>query len=154
MRRIRRIFVAVKDPTAKALPALEKAAQLAGALGAELVLFQAIAEPLYLEADVARLGGLTGIERKTRATAIARLEARALQLRSLGLRVSVSAEWDYPAYEAVVRAAARAGADLIVAERHAGRHLAAWLLQRSDRDRKSTRLNSSHLKLSRMPSSA
>jgi len=132
MRRIRRILVAVKDPTAKALPALEKAGHLARALDAELALFHAIAEPLYLEADVARLSGFTGSEHKTRAAAITRLEARALPLRSLGLRVSVSAEWDYPAYEAVVRAAARAGADLIVAERHAGRHLASWFLHLND----------------------
>jgi len=131
-RRIRRILVAVKDPTAKALPALEKAGQLARALDAELVLFHAIAEPLDLEADVAGPGDLTGGERKTRAAVVARLEARALPLRSFGLRVSVSAEWDYPAYEAVVRAAARAGADLIVAERHGGRHLAAGLLHLTD----------------------
>jgi universal stress protein E len=46
--------------------------------------------------------------------------------------VSVSAEWDYPAHEAVVRAAGRARADLIVAERHAGRHFAAGLLRLTD----------------------
>src|SRR5215469_6525804 len=120
MRPIRRILVAVKDPTARALPALEKAGQLARALDAELVLFHAFGEPLDLEADVARAGGLTGSERKTRAAAVARLEARAQKLRSHATRVSVSAEWDYPAYEAVLRAAARTSADLIVAERHAG----------------------------------
>jgi len=132
MRPIRRILVAVKDPTAKAVPALEKAGQLARALDAELVLFHAFGEPLDLEGYVARPGGLTGSERRMRAAAVARLEARALPLRSLGLRVSVAAEWDYPAYEAVLRAAARAGADLIVAERHAGRHLAASLLHLTD----------------------
>jgi hypothetical protein len=36
------------------LPALAKAAVLARAFDAELVLFQAIATPLYLETEVAR----------------------------------------------------------------------------------------------------
>ena len=75
MRRIRRILVAVKDPTAKALPALEKAGQLARALDAELVLFHAFGERPDLEADVARPGGLTGSERRMRAAAVARLAA-------------------------------------------------------------------------------
>jgi len=132
MRHIRRILVAVKDPAAKALPALEKAAELARALHAELVLFHAIATPLYLETDVARLGGLSEIERGARDAALARLERRAHRLRSLGIPVSVSAEWDYPAYEAVLRAASRAGADLIVAERRPGRRLAAWFLHLND----------------------
>jgi len=42
MRRIRCILVAVKDPTAKSQPALAKAAQLARALDAALVSFQAM----------------------------------------------------------------------------------------------------------------
>jgi universal stress protein E len=46
--------------------------------------------------------------------------------------VSALAEWDYPAHEAVIRAAVRVGAGLIVAERHAGRHLAAGLLRLTD----------------------
>jgi universal stress protein E len=132
VRRIRTLLVAVKDPAAKVLPALEKAAQLARALGAELVLFQALDTPLYRWADVARRGGLTRVERHARAAALAQLEGRARGLRSLGSRVSVTVAWDYPAYEALVRAASRAGADLIVAERHAGRHLAAGLLHLTD----------------------
>jgi len=132
MRRIRCILVALKDPAAKTLPALAKAAQLARALDAELVLFQSIAAPLYLETDVAALRSVVGIERSARAACRARLEARARALRRLGIKVSVSAEWDYPAYEAVIRAASRAGADLIVAEQHAGRHVAAGLLHLTD----------------------
>ena len=130
MRRIRRILVAVKDPAAKVLPVLAKAAQLARGLDAELVLFHAIAAPLYLEGDLA--GSRSAIERSTRAACLAQLEVRALRLRSLGISVSVSAEWDYPAYEAILRAASRAGADLIVAEQHAGRHIAAGLLHLTD----------------------
>jgi universal stress protein E len=132
MRRIRCILVAVKEPAAKSLPALGKAAQLARSLAARLVLFQAIDEPLYLEDDFARLRSVRDIERSTRQSCLARLERHAQRARRLGIRVSVSAEWDYPAYEAVVRAANRVGADLIVAERHAGRHIAAGLLHLND----------------------
>jgi hypothetical protein len=132
MPRIRRILVAVKDPTAKALPALVKSAQLARALDADLVLFQALDAPFQLESEVARHRRLIGIERSERAATLARLEKRARALRRRGIRVSVAAHWDYPAYEAVIRAAGRAGADLIVAERHAGGHLAAGLLHLTD----------------------
>jgi universal stress protein E len=132
MRRIRCILLAVKEPAAKSLPALGKAAQLARSLAARLVLFQAIDAPLYLEGDFARLRSIRDIERSTRESCLERLERHAQRARRLGIRVSVSAEWDYPAYEAVVRAADRVGADLIVAERHAGRHIAAGLLHLND----------------------
>jgi universal stress protein E len=132
MRRIRRILVAIKDPSSRALPALGKAAQLARALDAQLVLFQALTTPLNLGSDLLPRGTLRQIERDARASDQVRLERHAQRLRSSGLRVTALAEWDYPAHEAVIRAAARAGADLIVAERHAGRHLAAGLLRLTD----------------------
>jgi len=132
MRRIRRILVAVKDGAGNAPPALGKAAQLARALAAELVLFQAIDTPLSLEDQLARVRGLTDIERGKQEACLTRLERQARRLRRLGIRVNVAAEWDYPAYEAVVRAAARVDADLIVAERHPGRHVAASFLHLTD----------------------
>ena len=116
----------------RTLPALAKAAQLAQALDAKLVLFHALATPLYLESDLEQLRDLNGIEQRTQAAARERLENLARRLRRHGIEVSVSAEWDYPVYEAVIRAARRAAADLIVAERHAGRHLAAGFLHLTD----------------------
>ena len=124
MRRIRRILIAVKDPAARALPALGKGAQLAGALDAELIVFHALAAALPL-------GGADAAHR-VRAACLARLERRVRRLRRSGLRVRVAAEWDYPVYEAIVREAQRQHADLIVAERHAGWHLAAGFLQLTD----------------------
>jgi universal stress protein E len=132
MRRIRRILVAIKDGAGKASPALGKAAQLARSLDAELVLFQAIDTPLLLGNHLVRVRGLTDIERGKQEACLARLERQAKRLRRLGIRVRVSAEWDYPAYEAVVRAADRLGADLIVAERHSGHHVAASFLHLTD----------------------
>jgi len=132
MRSIRRILVAIKDPAAKSLPAVAKAAQLARALGAEVELFHGIATPLYFDAYTSFNGGLKGIERSTRSKCLEQLEAIATRVRRQGIKLAVAAEWDYPVYEAVVRRASHIKADLIVAERHAGRHVAAGLLHLTD----------------------
>jgi universal stress protein E len=133
MHGIRRILVAVKDLSRNSQPALTKAAQLARGLGAELILFHAISEPLALDADVALLNdGLADIERSSRQEVLARLEVIAGRLRRRGVRASISAQWDFPVYEAILREACRIGADLVVAEQHARSHLAAGLLRLTD----------------------
>jgi universal stress protein E len=136
MAAIRRILAAVKDPGARRLAGVRKAARLAAALGAELVLFHAIAEPLYVggvDGNVALLyDNPPDIEKRTREAQREQLERIARRLRRAGLQVTVSVEWDYPAYEAIVREACRIGAGLIVAEQHPGRHLAAGLLHLND----------------------
>jgi len=48
------------------------------------------------------------------------------------IKVNVAAEWDFPAYEAIIRRANRIKADLIVADQHDGRRLAAGLLHLTD----------------------
>jgi universal stress protein E len=48
------------------------------------------------------------------------------------MNVSVAADWDFAGYEAIVRRAERTGADLIVAECHAGQHIGAGLRRLSD----------------------
>jgi len=133
VRPIRRILVAVKDPAARMRPGIAKAAQLAGPLGAELVLFHAISAPLCLEGDLSLLNeGLAAAEQRVRTACRERLERIARRLRGKGVKVACAVQWDYPVYEAIIREAARTGADLIVAERHAGRHIAASLLQLTD----------------------
>ena len=133
MPHIRRILVAVKDGASGACPAMSKAAHLARALGAELVLFQAISAALQLPGDLAvRPDSFAFAARRGRDACLEQLERIARRLRRAGLEVSVSAEWDFPAYEAVIREAARRRADLIVAERHKGGHLAASLLHPTD----------------------
>lgn len=132
MNEIRRILVAIKDPNAKKLPAVAKASQLARACGAELILFQSIALPVYIEGDLSCMrAGLADAERCTGEACEAALEAIARRLRRKGLQVSVSAQFDYPIYEAVIREATRLKADLIVAEQHHG-HRAASLLHLVD----------------------
>jgi universal stress protein E len=132
MRSIRRILVAVKDPGAKSLPAVDKGAELAHALGADLELFHGIATPLAPDTSVYMDGGLAEVERMMRAKYLAQLEALAVPLRRDGLNVNVSTEWDFPVYESIVRQAQRVEAGLIVAECHAGRRFAPWLVHLTD----------------------
>jgi universal stress protein E len=123
----------MKDPGARALPALAKASQLAKALGAELVLFHAISAPLRLEGDLSFLSdGLAAAERTAGMASRERMERIARRLRRKRIKVTASVRWDCPVYEAIIREACRVGADLIVAERHAGRHFGARLLRLAD----------------------
>ena len=129
---IRRILVAIKAPWRRSLPEVRKAAQLAHALGARVQLFHALSDPLYI--DAAEAGGvmLTNLERAAHARVAKRLEKVAGQLDKAGVRAESAVRWDFPAHEAVVRAARRFGADLIVAERHPTRHHLPWLLRFTD----------------------
>jgi universal stress protein E len=132
MRPIRRILVAVKDPKAKSLPAIAKAAQLARATGATLELFHAISDAVFIDALGAADRSLGEFEARSTERYVGQLEALAAPLRRRAIKVSTRADWDYPIYEAIVRRAAAIKADLIVAERHATKHVAPWLLRFTD----------------------
>jgi universal stress protein E len=132
MQRIRRILVAVKDPQAKSLPAVLKAAQLARAWDAELELFHGLATTLYTDIFSLQNTSLADMERGMRAQQLRPLEGIAARLRRHGISVTVSAEYDFPVYEAIVRRARLIKADLIVAECHAGRRVVPWLLHLTD----------------------
>lgn len=129
---IRQILVAIKDPDAKSLPSVTKAARLAKGFGAKLILFHAITDLvsadayLWAQADVKRL------RRDMLARYQKRLETLAEGPRAQGLDVRICAAWDYPPHEAIVRHARKHKADLIVAECHAGRRAAPWLLHLTD----------------------
>jgi universal stress protein E len=132
MTKFHRILVAVKELSGKPLPAVLKAAQLARAYGAELELFHALTSPLYTASDSVRGRGLDSLEQDLRQKARRRLEAIADQLRTHSIKVTVSAEWDYPGHEAIVRRAQAIKADLIVASVHTGKHRMPWLLRLTD----------------------
>lgn len=129
---IRRILAAVRNPEAPLLPGVAKATQLARAFGAELELFHAIDAGVYVDMLGTAVSGLPQLEDEERDHYRQRLERIAARARLHAPRVSVSAEWDYPCYEAVVRRALASGADLIVAECHPGRHRAQALLRLTD----------------------
>jgi universal stress protein E len=130
MRPIRRILVAVKNTRQKSFPALAKAATLARALDARLELFHGLSGPVAFEAFTDH--ALAKFQDAERARHRRRLEAMAEPLRRQGIEVSTAVEWDYPSHEALVRRALRTRADLIVAGRHATRHVAPWLLRYTD----------------------
>ena len=132
MKSICRVLVGVRDLESRALPAVRKAAALAEAFGAELVLFHAMAVPVTALPLVYRAGGFRKFERGLKQAAVSLLERIAEPLRSDKLAVRVEADWDYPVHEALVRQARRIKADLVVAHAHAGLRLAPWLLHLTD----------------------
>jgi universal stress protein E len=129
---IHRILVAIKELNSKSLPAVLKAAQFARGYGAQVELFHALTSPLYADPIAIRNQSLNVIEQTLRQKALRRLETIADRLRTHSIKVTVSAEWDYPCHEAIIRRAQAIKADLIVASRHAGRHRASWLLRLTD----------------------
>jgi universal stress protein E len=132
MRAIRTILVAVKDPGSKSLPAVIKAAQIAHAWGAQLELFHGINTTLYTDISRLQSESLADVESDIRAQHLNALDRIADRLRAHGINVTISAEHDFPVYEAIVRRARLINADLIVAECHAGRRIAPWLLHLTD----------------------
>src|SRR5688572_13692387 len=113
MNPIRRVLVGIKDPGARSSPAVHKAASLAEAFGAELVLFHAIAVPVAAEPYLYKEGGLDSLEKELRQSHLDRLERRAARLRNGKLKVRADADWDYPVHEAIVRHARKIEADLV-----------------------------------------
>ena len=122
----------MKDPWARTLPAVDKAAQLARAFGARLELFHSMSDPVYI--DVAEVHGqdLASLEGAQRNRVLARLELVAKRLGRRGLSANVAVEWDFPPHEAVIRSAHAFKADLIVAERHPTAHHLPLLLRFTD----------------------
>jgi universal stress protein E len=132
MRSVRRILVAIKDCAAGSTPALVKAAQLAKGFGAQIELFHGITAPMYVDGYHLAGGELPQWEHTLRSRVLAQLEKLAEKLRRDDIKVTVAAEWDFPAYEAIVRHANKIRTDLIVADQHPGRHTAAGLLHLTD----------------------
>ncbi len=132
MKKLKRILVAVKSPGSRRQIAVQKAAQLAAATGAEVELFHALSQPVYADPYSAQLKSLKQTQAEIRSRAEAQLRSLATPLKASGIKVSISTEWDFPVYEALVRQARRSKSDLVVAERHATRHLLPWLLRFND----------------------
>lgn len=131
-RPIRRILVAVKGGHGRASPILRKAAGLARSMGARLELFHAITEALTVDILTLADHNAEKLQTDEQRRRLKRLESLAAPLRHKGLVVDTAVDWDHPAHEAVIRQARRTRADLIVAERHAGGHVAPWILRYTD----------------------
>jgi universal stress protein E len=129
---IRRILVAIRTLDANSLPAVLKAAQLARACRATLEIYHCLDTPLYIGLENMGDRSLPDTEQDLQRRTVRRLEAIAGKIRRPGIKVTVRAEWDFPAYEAIVRRALRVKADLIVASAHAGRHRLPALMRLTD----------------------
>jgi len=129
---IERILVAVKNPDAKSLPAVAKAIQIARPLDIPIELYHVIDSPLFID-QVGIVGEtIADVARVSQDTWRLKLEGIATRVRRHGVAVSTAADWDFPAYEAIVRRALRIGADLIIAEQHPRHHILPALLRLAD----------------------
>jgi universal stress protein E len=132
MKTVRHILLAVKNPDSRRQKAIDKAIDIAARFGASLELFHAISTPVFL--DLAPLTGtsLAELKREALALRLSRLEAHVARAHTRGVEVTCKVQWDYPPHEAIVRRAARGGADLIIAECHEGSRLKPWLMHLTD----------------------
>jgi universal stress protein E len=132
MQAIKKILVAVKNPHARHPAALEKAIDIASTLDASIEFFHALSQPVLL--DVQPLTGHTLAEIKAEAADLARkqLDKLVTSASRAGVSATRTVAWDFPPHEAIVRAATRHRADLIIAECHKGRRLLPWLVHLTD----------------------
>ncbi len=129
--RFRVILVGVRELRARRNIAIERAARIAAGCGARLELFHDLATPVYLDVVAGTGQSVDKLTRLARDSALRRLEILAEPLRKQGLRVAVSAVWDFPPYEAVIRRASAVKADLIVVHKR-GHHRLPTLLGYTD----------------------
>jgi universal stress protein E len=125
------ILIAVKDPSVADCAAVRKGAQLARSLRAQLCLYHALTEPLYVESSPDEKA-LERAKEVIRAPIIAQMERLAAPLRTGGLNVITEASFDYPSHQAVVRAALRLAADLLVVDCPRQSHAGTWFLHFTD----------------------
>jgi universal stress protein E len=127
---LRKILVAVANPSAGSNKAVSRAASLAHKTGASLELFNSIPTPQialgYAAAAVAE--GVRAVAAQNRAD----LERIANRLRREELLVETVVQTGYAVHEAILRQALLAQADLIVIEAHRHNRLARLLLSQTD----------------------
>jgi universal stress protein E len=132
----KRVLVAVKDADAASRPMIDKAAHIAGLLGAPLELFHAISTSSWQPPAPRARAAVTSAHRAALDARAASLEQLARRARRQGVDVRVHVTWDESATDAIARRAARVRAGLIVAGCHEGRGrpwqmgLAEWDLLR------------------------
>jgi universal stress protein E len=131
MQAIRKILVAVKNPEARRLPAIDKAIRIARTLGASIEFFHAIADPVFVEVQPLSGHSIADLKRQAVELRQKRLDKLSARAHKLGVEANSSVEWDFPPHEAIVRRSVRCRADLIIAECHEGRRL-GWLMQLTD----------------------
>lgn len=108
------ILVGIESPHEREQLALKRAAQLAVRSNAQLFLFHSVFIPALTGSQLRsafKQDAQTSLLQRRAA-----LEKLAAPLRKKGLKVTVKAVWDYPAFEGIVREVMRLKPDLVVAE--------------------------------------
>ncbi len=100
-------FLVVHDPTSEEQPALERAAIVAGKMGASLHLFGCI------HGDVSGADKQSEAVKQRLSEHKQLLDATMAPIAATGVAVSTEVEWDKDWYHAVIRAAARNHADIV-----------------------------------------
>jgi universal stress protein E len=133
-KQVRHILLAIRNVQSVPTNELRKVAELAKASGASVELFHAVDEPDPFRSypETATLEAVT----KQRAAIVAKSEARLERFArhsSLGgIKVTCTAVWDHPSYDAIVRRAHTSRADLVVAATHGHRLGGRLLLRNTD----------------------
>jgi universal stress protein E len=132
MSAIKRILIAVADPSARRQVALTKGVQLARRLGAEVEVCHCLFDP-QVQGEL--VYGRNILEKDIRARVEAsrrHLERHAEAVAGGTLPIRVSVRWDYPPHEAIIRQAMRHRSDLLVAESRGHGRIARALLTNTD----------------------
>lgn len=132
MKTFKRILMAVKDPETRRQPGIAKAIDLARRLGATLELYHAIHAPVMLELEPVTAKSIRTLREEALGLRVMQLDRHVAAARKRGVKACCTVEWDYPPHEAIARRAASTGADLVVAEWHAGKRTKPWLIHLTD----------------------
>ncbi len=111
-------FLCVVDPTAEEQPALQRAAWLAGNVGAWLELLVCDYNEYFAVNRNLDAESLRRLREKVLYDHRTHLEALAEPLRQKNLVVATAVTWDHPLYDGIVRHAARIGADFVFKDTH------------------------------------
>ncbi|MBS0377502.1 MAG: universal stress protein [Proteobacteria bacterium] len=130
--KIARILVALKDIRRTPAHVLGKVLHLAKGLNAEVCLFHALSDPVFINSVTLATTSLEVIEARAQKRAPHRLESLAGLLRRKGVTTTTRVDWDYPAHEAVIRATMSWAADLVIVDCYRTQHRAPWLLRFTD----------------------
>jgi universal stress protein E len=131
-KKIRTILVGVLSPEERSQPAVERAAALAAAFRAELILFHSAFEPAISGRSFFDSRKLATLRGAVVATRRAMLEKLCAQLQARGITARCAVVWEEPPYAAVIRAAIRDNADLVVVGAHRPRASRVPVLRQND----------------------
>lgn len=117
-KRLRTVLVGIAEPHARSQPALERAAELAQAFRAELIVFHSAYDSQLSGGRLLEVKRLAQARGKLVAERRGALERLCERLERRDIRTRCVVVWEEPAYAALIRAAIRDNVDFIVVGVH------------------------------------